>query len=198
MRGGAAERGGRRRVTRWAPCVREGELAHVDFARLVVAKYVVVLYDFDANYFERVLDKPPHNAVDPDPQSEQVRLVQSQAQRLDVVGAAVRPRHRQYGACAECHKNTLFEARHALHDSANRPAPLRVGQKRKVTGEGMVKSTGVHNTAAVRTRVSVVVAHTRIGAGGVVQNGSGPARAENRVRKSDTATFRKMVVVICP
>ena len=47
-----------------------------------------------------------------------------------------------------------------------------------------------------RTRAGV--AHTRMGAGGVVQNGSGPARAENRVRKSETATLRKMEVVICP
>lgn len=38
----------------------------------------------------------------------------------------------------------------------------------------------------------------RTGAGRELQNQFSPARAENRVRKSDTATFKKMEVVIWP
>ena len=83
------------------PCVSEGVLAHVDLAGLVVAKHVVGLDELHAQHLERVLDEPPHDAVDPNPQRQQVRLVQAQSERLDVVRAAVRPLNRQYRAAGQ-------------------------------------------------------------------------------------------------
>ena len=41
-------------------------------------------------------------------------------------------------------------------------------------------------------------APSKIGAGFDDQNQSSPARAENNVKKSDTATFKNIEVVICP
>ena len=59
------------------------------------------------------------------------------------------------------------------------------------------------DTGQMHARIVEVVrarpaAASNMGAGRDVQNHRSPARAEKRVRKSDTATFRKMEVVICP
>jgi hypothetical protein len=81
--------------------VSDGVLEHIDLAGLVVAKHVVKLDKLDAQDLESVLDEPPHNAVYPNPQRKQVRLTQAQAERFNVVWAAVRPHNSQYSAARQ-------------------------------------------------------------------------------------------------
>ena len=83
------------------PCVSEGVLKQVDLAGLVVAKHVVQLDELDAQNLESVLDEPPHYAVYPNPQRKQVRLVQAQTERFNVVWAAVRPLNSQYSTARQ-------------------------------------------------------------------------------------------------